>query len=76
MTQVCVEEWPEAWNRAGPGCAASYPGWCGSGFQAVGNRVSNTRGRGVLCKASNALIADNTFSHLKGEHCVGQCHAI
>jgi hypothetical protein len=66
IMQVCVEEWPEAWSRAGLGCAASYPGWCGSGFQAVGNRISNTRGRGVLCKASNALIADNSFSHLKG----------
>ena len=40
--------------------------WCGSGFEAIGNRVHNTRGRGVLSKASRALIPDNTFTHLKG----------
>ena len=65
--QVTVKDWPEAWGQLGVGCAASYPGWCGSGFQAIGNIVCNTRGRGVLCKASSATIACNTFAHLKGE---------
>ena len=45
---------------------ALIPDWCGSGFEAIGNKVHNTRGRGVLSKASRALIADNTFTHLKG----------
>ena len=62
-----MEDWPEAWSQLGLGCCASYPGWCGSGFQAIGNTVGNTRGRGVLCKASKATIACNAFAHMKGE---------
>ncbi|CAL8471749.1 g11291 [Coccomyxa elongata] len=66
-TKVVVEEWPESWgDKVGLGCAAAYPSRCGAGFQALGCRVYNTRGRGILAKASRALVADNTFTHLKG----------
>ncbi|EIE21526.1 pectin lyase-like protein [Coccomyxa subellipsoidea C-169] len=65
-TKITVEEWPESWGGIGQGCGVQYPTWCGNGYQAVGCRVFNTRGRAVLAKGSRGLIADNTFTHLKG----------
>ena len=62
ITQPSAEHHKEIHNIPCP----AHAEWCGSGFEAVGNRVHNTRGRGVLSKASRALIADNTFTHLKG----------
>lgn len=67
LLQIFVEEWPESWgDKAGLGCGAAYPSRCGAGFQALGCCVHNTRGRGMLARTSRALIADNTFTHLKG----------
>ena len=42
--QINLESWPEAWSTAAMGCAATFPGWNCSGFEAVGNLVDNTRG--------------------------------
>ncbi len=67
LLQIFVEEWPESWgDKVGLGCGAAYPSRNAAGFQALGCRVYNTRGRAILAKASRALIADNTFTHLKG----------
>ncbi len=74
--QITVEEWPESWGSIGQGCGVQYPTWCGNGYQAVGCRVYNSRGRAVLAKGSRGLIADNTFTHLKGVCMHWTCHEI
>ena len=38
----------------------------GDGFAVLGNTLGNLRGRGVLCKSSNGMIAGNRMFNLKG----------
>jgi hypothetical protein len=38
----------------------------GAGFAIVNNTIGNLRGRGVLCKSSNGVIAGNRIFNLKG----------
>jgi hypothetical protein len=64
--QVFLDQWPASMNRLRFDDGASSPSNNGDGFAFVNNTIGNLRGRGVLCKSSNGVIAHNRFFNLKG----------
>lgn len=64
--QVVLTEWPERFNNIKTGGVISCPSSDGYGFAIVNNTIGNLRGRGILCKASQGVIADNTLFNLPG----------
>ena len=61
---MILTEWPQKFNGIKLGGLVSCPISDGSGFAIVNNTIGNLRGRGILCKASNGIIADNTLFNL------------
>ena len=64
--QVFLDPWPSSMNRLRFGDAVSSPSNNGDGFAYVNNTIGNLRGRGILCKSSNGVIAHNRMFNLKG----------
>ncbi len=55
--QVKLRDWPERLNNVKFGNVVSCPSANGNGFAVVNNTIGNLRGRGILCKSSNGIIA-------------------
>ena len=64
--QVILTDWPQRFDSIKTGGVISCPSSDGYGFAIVNNTIGNLRGRGILCKASNGVIADNTLFNLPG----------
>lgn len=64
--QVVLTEWPKSFANVKLGDVVSCPSSDGSGFAIVNNTIGNLRGRGILCKGSDGVIADNTLFNLPG----------
>ncbi len=64
--QVFLDEWPASMNRLRMDDVVSSPSNNGNGFAFVNNTIGNLRGRGILCKSSNGVIAGNRMFNLKG----------
>lgn len=63
--QVLLNSWPKNFKRLRFGDLAASPSRY-SGFAIVNSTAGNLRGRGVLCKASDGVIAHNRFFNLMG----------
>ena len=55
--QVFLATWPEGMRDAGFDTVVTSPSNQGSGFAVLNNTIGNLRGRGVLTKSSNGIIA-------------------
>ena len=62
--QIVLTDWPERFNNIKLDDILSCPSTDGSGFAVVNNTIGNLRGRGIICKSSNGVIADNTLFNL------------
>lgn len=63
--QVHLESWPAGLNRLKFDDTIASPSNNGNGFAIVNNTIGNLRGRGMLVKSSNGVIAHNRLFNLK-----------
>ncbi len=61
-----LASWPDGLRDAGFDTIVTSPSNNGDGFAVLNNTIGNLRGRGVLAKSSNGVIAGNRMFNLKG----------
>ena len=59
-----LASWPESFNSICADDVVASPSANGNGFAIVNNTIGNLRGRGIIIKSSNGLIAGNTLFNL------------
>ncbi len=71
-TQVKLASWPDSFDTIRVDDVVASPTANGNGFAILNNTIGNLRGRAMIIKSSDGLIAGNTLFNLMhfaiGEH--------
>ncbi len=73
--QVKLATWPDSFNTVQVDDVVASPTANGNGFAILNNTIGNLRGRAMIIKSSDGLIAGNTLFNLM-HFAMGRCTPI